>query len=141
MIENDNRDPIRFKEFKLGELPDNRCQARVVLAWPDGEEFLGTAQAEDTETGQLWCAAKAATRALEESVDHQIALEVLGVRTIMESDTKIIVALVSYCLLRGMRQKLVGSCISHRQPSRSAALAVLKATNRLMGNVILTRSD
>ena len=63
-----------------------------------------------------------------------------------EADTNIVLVLLSYQLLGGIRQKLVGSCIvGEREPFRSVALAVLKATNRIIGNVVsalsVERSD
>ena len=135
------RDRIRFKESGLEQLPNNRCRARVVLAWPDGDEFAGAAQGEDTKVGRLRCTAQATARTLEKMVNDEIALDVQGVGTVTESDTNIIVALLVCHLFGGMRHELVGSCIIGRQPQRSMALAVLKATNRLIGNVIFKTSD
>ena len=138
MIESQLNDRIAFKGLEFEHLPHSLCGARVVLGWPDGEEFEGTAQAEDTETGRLWCAAEATARALEQSVKHKIALRVVGVRTILEAETRIIVTLLSGRAL-SEAQELVGSCLAAEQSERSAALSVLKATNRLMGKVISSR--
>ncbi len=132
------RDRIGFKEFKLEKLPENRCQARVVLAWPDGSEFTGTAQDEDSESGRLRCAVEATVRTVERSVRGEMALRVQGVRTIEESNVNIVVTLLSSELL-GETRPLVGSCLVREAPERSAALSVLKATNRLLGNVIFTK--
>ena len=138
MIESQLNDRIAFKGFEFEHLPHSRCGARVVLGWPDGEEFVGTAQAEDTQTGRLWCAAEATAQALEQSVNHKIALKVMGVQTILEAETRIIVTLLSGRAL-SEAQELVGSCVVGEQSERSAALSVLKATNRLMGKVISSR--
>ena len=140
MTKSEVSDRIGFRGCELEQLPNNRCRARVVVAWLEGEEFAGAAQGEDTEAGRLKCAVDATARALEKSVSDEITLGVEGVRTIAESDTDIIVVLLSYHLLGGTQQKLVGSCIIGKQPQRSAALAVLKATNRIMGNVGSTQS-
>ncbi len=35
--------------------------------------------------------------------------------------------------------RLVGSCLTEKDPPRGAALAVLNATNRLLGNYLATR--
>ena len=133
------RDRIGFKEFKLEKLPENRCQARVVLAWPDGSEFTGTAQDDDSESGRLRCAVEATVRTVERSVRGEMALRVQGVRTIQQSNANIVVTLLSSELL-GETRPLVGSCLMREAPERSAALSVLKATNRLLGNVIFTKS-
>ena len=140
MIVKQVRDRIGFKEVKFEELPNNRCEALVDLAWPEGDVFIGTAQGKDSEAGRLKCTAEATVRALEQSVNDQIELEVQGVQTITVSDTIIIVVVLSYRLLGETQQQLVGSCIIGRQLERSAALAALKATNRLMGNVLFRRS-
>ncbi len=132
-------DRIEFGELRLEELPDGRCHALAVLTWPKGHKHVGTAQAEDTETGRSRCAAEATARALELSVG-EIKLDVQSVRMLREADTNIVLVLLSYQLLGGLRQKLVGSCIvGERQPFRSVALAVLKATNRIMGNLVSPR--
>ena len=140
MIVKQVRDRIGFKEVKFEELPNNRCEALVDLAWPEGDVFIGTAQGKDSESGRLKCAVEATARALEQSVNDQIELEVQGVRTITVSDTIIIVVVLSYRLLGETQQQLVGSCIIGRQLEHSAALAALKATNRLMGNVLFRGS-
>ena len=91
MIVKQVRDRIGFKEVKFEELPNNRCEALVDLAWPEGDVFIGTAQGKDSEAGRLKCAAEATTRALEQSVNDQIELEVQGVQTITVSDTTILI--------------------------------------------------
>ena len=141
MIGTQVRDRIRFKESALEQLPNNRCRARVVLAWPGGDEFAGAAQGEDTKVGRLRCTAQATARTLEKSVNDEITLDVQGVRTIAESDTNVIVVVLSYRLLGETQEQLVGACIMRSLPQRSAALAVLKATNRLVGNVVFKPSD
>ncbi len=132
MTNSEVSDRIGFRESKVERLPNNRCRARVVLAWSEGDEFVGTAQGEDTETGRLWCAAEATVRALELSVDREIELKVVGVRTLPEPDTLITVTRLSG-RFQGEAQQLIGSCIGAGQLGRSAALSVLKATNRLLG--------
>ncbi len=59
MIGKQVRDRIGLKESELEQLPNNRCRARVVLAWPDRDEFAGAAQGEDTEAGRLKCSVDA----------------------------------------------------------------------------------
>ena len=78
-------------------------------------------------------------RTVERSVRGEMALRVQGVRTIQQSNANIVVTLLSSELL-GETRPLVGSCLMREAPERSAALSVLKATNRLLGNVIFTKS-
>ncbi len=138
MIESKVHDRIGFKEFKLEQLPENRCAAQVVLAWPEGDGFTGTASGEDSEMGRLRCAADAAARAVALSVNHEIALQPAEVKTIQESNVGIVVILLSGQVL-GETQQFVGSCIIGEEPARSAALSVLNATNRIMGNAVFAR--
>lgn len=136
MTNSEVSDRIGFRESTLEQLPHNRCRARVVLARPEGDEFAGAVQGEDTEAGRLKSTVEATARALEKSVNDEIALDVQGVQTVTESDTNIVVTLLVCQLFGGMRYQLVGSCIIGKQPAQSATFAVLKATNRLLGNVI-----
>ncbi len=80
-------------------------------------------------------------------MNDQIALDVQEVQTVdvegeqamKERDTNIVVVLVSGRVL-GQVRRLAGSCLIKDDPPRRAALAVLKATNRLMGGVIFSLS-
>ena len=139
MVESKVHNRIGFKEFKLEQLPENRCAVQVVLAWPEGDGFAGTAWGEDSEMGRLRCAADAAARAVALSVNHEVALKLAKVRTVQESDVGIVVVLLSGQVL-GETQRLVGSSIIGEEPERSAALSVLKATNRLLDGVIFSLS-
>ena len=128
-------DRIGFKECKCEHLPGNRFKASVVLVWPGGNEFVGTSQAEDTEVGRLWCAAEATARALEHSVTRAVALTIDEVYRIPHPGIDSVVTLLSSRGWGG-EQEFAGLCIMGEQPERSAALAVLKATNRLVFNIM-----
>ncbi len=128
-------DRIGFEECKCEHLPGNRFKARVVLAWPGGDEFVGTSQAEDTEVGRLWCAAEATARALEHSVTRAVTLTIDEVQRIPHPGLDIVVTLLS-SRDSGGQQELSGLCIMGEQPERSAALSVLMATNRLVFNIM-----
>ncbi len=138
MVESKIHNRIGFKEFKLEQLPENRCVVKVVLAWPEGDGFAGAAWGKDTEMGRLRCAADAAARAVALSVNNEIALKPAEVQTIQESNVGIVVILLSGQVL-GETKRFVGSCIIGEEPARSAALSVLKATNRIMGNAVFAR--
>ncbi len=138
MVESKVHGRIGLKEFNLEELSGNRCSARAILAWPEGDDFVGTAYGKDTEMGRLRCAADAAARAVALSVNNEITLKLAEVRTIQESNFGIVLILLSGQVL-GETQRLVGSCIIGEEPARSAALSVLKATNRILGNAVFAR--
>jgi hypothetical protein len=123
---------IRFVDFVLQQLPDTRCSARVVLAWYPGEEFVGTAEAEDSPQGQLRSAAEATARALEAAAQGQVGLTVLSVKALETFDTVLVIVSLS-SRVDDRAERLVGSCLIKERAARGAALAVLSATNRLLG--------
>lgn len=122
---------VRFEDFVLQQLPENRCSVRVVLSWHPGDEFVGTAEGEDSPQGQLRSGAEATARALEAAAHGRIGLTVLGVKAIETLSTVlVIVSLSSH--VDHQAERLVGSCLIKERAARGAALAVLSATNRLL---------
>jgi hypothetical protein len=125
---------IRFEDFVLQHLPDNRCSSRVVLAWHPGDDFVGTAEAEDSPHGQMKSAAEATAHALEAAAHGGVGLTILSVSALHTLDTVeaalVIVSLSSRVDQRS--ERLVGSCLIKEHPARGAVLAVLDATNRLL---------
>lgn len=105
------------------------------MGWGDGESYTGRAEGPDTLQGQLRCAAEATSRALEAAAGDRIALEVLAVKAIEGFDTIIVVVSLS-SRVEDRAERLVGSCLIKGDPTRGAVLAVLSATNRLLGRVL-----
>ncbi len=131
-------DRIRFEDFTLDQQPGSRCAVQVVLGWKPGDGFSGKSDGVDSPTGQLRCAANATARALEQAFGEEVQLSVLGVKAIKAFDAVlVVVSLTSHS--RGQDQRLVGSCMVEDELARGAALAVLNATNRLLGNLIALR--
>lgn len=131
-------DRIRFEDFTLDQQPGSRCAVQVVLGWKPGDGFSGKSDGVDSPTGQLRCAANATARALEQAFGEEVQLSVLGVKAIKAFDAVlVVVSLTSHS--RGQDQRLVGSCMVEDDLARGAALAVLNATNRLLGNLIALR--
>jgi hypothetical protein len=59
------------------------------------------------------------------------------VKTVRAFDATVVIVSLSS---RGEETlRLVGSCLTETDPPRGAALAVLNATNRLLGNYLATR--
>ena len=107
----------------------------MVLEWDPTEQFVGTAEELGSQAGELRCAAQAAVEAIERAVGAEgVNFELLGVKAVRAFDaTVVIVSLTSRQQARASR--LVGSFITDDFSSRGAALAVLNATNRLLGNI------
>src|SRR5205807_494584 len=64
---------LRFKDFSFKRLASGRCQARVVLGWSDGRQFIGESAGVTSQTGELRCGAAAAVHALAPAVRDSAA--------------------------------------------------------------------
>jgi hypothetical protein len=123
---------IKFRDFVLEELPNTQCSARVVLARRPGEEFVGQAEGENSPQGQLRSAAEATARALEAATHGQVGLTVLTVKALKKLETILVIVSLSGHIDH-LSERSVGSVLTKERPARAAALAVLDATNRLLG--------
>jgi|SRR5437660_11140135 len=129
---------LRFKDFSFKRLASGRCQARVVLGWSDGRQFIGESAGVTSQTGELRCGAAAAVHALEQAVQTQVAFELLGVKAVRAFDATVVIVSLS-AREPATASRLVGSYLTEADPPRGAALAVLNATNRILGNYFATR--
>lgn len=128
------RERLRFIDFDFERLPNGRCRAAVGLAWHDGAHFDGTDEGYGSEAGELRCAATATLNAIEAAVENLVSFELLGVKSVRAFDT--IVLIVSVVSKSGEEtHRLVGSFLADDDSTRGAAVAVLSATNRLLGNI------
>lgn len=133
----ERRERLRFVEFDFGTLPDGRSRVRVVLEMQGGERFVGTAEGSGTKAGGLRCAAQAATEALQQSAGTKLRLELLGVKAVRAFDSTVVIVSLT-CHNNRPATRLVGSCLGDRDVNRCGALAVLNATNRLLGLAAIT---
>ena len=129
---------LRFQVFGFDRLPAGRCRARVQLGWSDGREFVGESEDVTSQAGELRCSAVAAVRALEQAVHPGVDLELLGVKAIRAFDATVVIVSLSV-RSEGNAWRMVGSYLTETDPPRGAALAVLNATNRVLGNYVTTR--
>lgn len=129
---------LRFAEFTLDRLPNGRCRARVGLTWKDSEQFTGEGEGLASQAGELRCAAQACVVALGQAVQGGLTFELLGVKAVRAFDaTVVIVSLAVHG--DGSTSRVVGSYLTETDTPRSAALAVLNATNRILGNRLFMR--
>lgn len=129
---------LRFEDFGFQRLPNGRCRAKVVLTWADGRRFEGGSDGVTSQTGELRCCAAAAVHALERAVEPTLKFELLGVKAVRAFDATVVIVSLSARAPDGAT-RLVGSALTEVDPPRGAALAVLNATNRLLGNFLATR--
>ena len=135
MSEMPGRERLKFVDFEFVKQADGHCNSRVVLERSPGHQFTGSSQAFGAQAGELRCAAQAATEALQNAVGDQMRFELLGVKAVRAFDALVIIVSIS-CYDGAPATRLVGSCLSERDQHRCAALAVLNATNRLLGNLV-----
>jgi hypothetical protein len=129
---------LRFAEFTMDRLPNGRCRARVGLTWKDSEQFAGESEGLSSQAGELRCAAQACVNALAQAVQGGLGFELLGVKAVRAFDaTVVIVSLAAHG--EGNGHRVVGSYLTEDDASRGAALAVLNATNRILGNRLFMR--
>lgn len=129
---------LRFAEFTLDRLPNGRCRARVGLTWRDSEQFTGEGEGLASQAGELRCAAQACVVALGQAVQGSMSFELLGVKAVRAFDASVvIVSLAVHGDSNG--QRVVGSYLTENDTARGAALAVLNATNRILGNRLFMR--
>lgn len=131
------RERLRFTEFRFRRTSDGHCAAEVELEWLEGQKVRGTATGQSSPTVDLRVAADAALRALESFAEGTMAFELIGVKSIRAFDATVVI--VSIANKREGPARLLGSCLVEDDPVRGAVLAVLSATNRVMGNFIATR--
>jgi hypothetical protein len=134
-----NPDRIRFVDFQLERLATGRCRARVDLSWGDGDPITGECEGLTSQAGELRCAAQACVHALARAVPSGPKVELLGVKAVRAFDANVVIVSLS---IPGQAdgQRLVGCYLTPEiDPSRGAALAVLNATNRIIGNRFFMR--
>ena len=129
---------LRFAEFTLDRLANGRCRARVGLTWRDSEQFTGEGEGLASQAGELRCSAQASVVALGQAVQGGMTFELLGVKAVRAFDaTVVIVSLAVHS--DGNTSRVVGSYLTETDTARGAALAVLNATNRILGNRLFMR--
>ena len=137
------RDQLRRERLRLGRVEaahtmTGHCSVEVELEWVDGERVVGRAEGQASTAGDLRIAALAAINALEKFAAGSLAFELTGIKGIRAFDANIVI--VSIAVRQGPGpQRLLGSYLAEVDPIRSSVIAVLNATNRVLGNYITTR--
>jgi len=132
------RERLRFTNFQFVRTPSGLCTAEVELEWLDGVTVIGKASGQSSPMGDLRIAAEAALHALENFSGGAIEFELAGIKALRAFDANIVIVAIGLRKGEGPR-RLLGSYLAERDPVRAAVIAVLNATNRLLGNFIATR--
>jgi hypothetical protein len=131
--EDEPRRRVRFVSAEVRYEAPGMTRVRVTLEW-GGTEHVGESVGESGSPLELRTAAAAATIALNSVTRETVSVRLVGVKQVRAFDADIlVVALMSE---QSPPQKLVGAVLVGDAVHRAAAVAVLHATNRLLGNYI-----
>jgi hypothetical protein len=132
------RERLRFTNFNFTRTPAGLCTAEVELEWMDGVRVVGKATGQSSPVSDLRVAAEATLNAIELFSEGALDLDLLGVKALRAFDANIII--VSVEVKRGDGPtRLLGSHLAEKDPVHSSVVAVLNATNRILGNYIASR--
>ena len=110
----------------------------MVLALSDDQSWVGEGEGLMSQSGELRTAADACVAALSKAIQGRAQLELLGVKAVKAFDNNVIIVSMAYTE-DGKGQRLVGCFLADTDSARGAALAVLNATNRILGNRFFMR--
>lgn len=127
---------LRFGSFTFTRSPAGRCIVQVELEY-NGKRFVGRTEGQSSPIGDLRLGAEAAMQAVEAFAQGGLGLELMGVKLVRAFDANVVIVSCTQRAARGTR--LVGCYLADRDAVRGSALAVLNATNRVLGNYLSTR--
>ncbi len=133
-----DRGRLRFTGFTFARSRAGACEAEVTLAWTDGRTVTGRAAGQSSPLGDYRIAAEAAMNAIDGFVTGVLRFDLVGVKAIKAFDANVVIVSI-HAHKQGEVAKLLGCVLAESDPIKGAALAVLNATNRLIGNTIATR--
>src|SRR5438270_4797514 len=134
---NSRRERLRFADFSFTRTPSGQCSAEVSLEW-DSNIYLGRSLGQSSPLGDFRVAAEAALHALEDFAKGAMHFELLGIKHVRAFDSNLLIVSVSLPEDSQMT-RVVGCYLAETDTRRGAAMAVLNATNRVLGNHIATR--
>jgi hypothetical protein len=127
------RERLNFNSFTFTRSPAGRCVVQVELEY-DGKRFVGKTEGQSSPIGDLRLGAEAAMQAVEAFAQGGLGLELMGVKLVRAFDANVVIVSCTQRTARGTR--LVGCYLADRDAVRGSALAVLNATNRVLGNYL-----
>ncbi len=132
MTDKGRRQRLRLEDLRHHSTQDGRCRVEVRLEWC-GVFHSGIEEGLETQQGRLRAATLAALTAVGAAGGEALELELAGVKAVRAFDGWVVVAAVRGTS-HGERLRLLGSasCDDEERIERSAALAVLDATNRVV---------
>jgi len=129
---------LRFSNFSFERTRAGQVTCQVTLEFGPGEVISGRVAGQASPAGDTRLGAEAAIRALETFTDGAVTFELIGVKVVRAFDGNIV---ISSLIQHGDDgpERLLGCYLAEGDLARGAALSVLNATNRALGNFILGR--
>jgi hypothetical protein len=124
---------VRFLSAYVESPRAGRSRAAVELEW-GGVTFRDHVEGETGPAVELRLAAMATLRTLEAVLHGALRFQLVGIKSFRAFDAEVVVVMLRS--EQGSVQTLVGASLATDSPYRSAALAVLNATNRYLGNYL-----
>jgi hypothetical protein len=126
---------VRFREALLTRPRAGVAAVRVALEWND-EVYEGAVEGEGGLPLELRVCARATLRALEAVLADRMRFELLGVKSVRIFDHDYVSVLLR--CPDAPERPLIGVSLSSADLPAATARAVLNATNRLLGNFLMT---
>lgn len=123
---------VRFVSARMEHPRMGRVTARVELEWSD-RTHAGEVEGESGHALELRTAAAATLEALEGVIGGRVRFQLVGIKPFRAFDADVVVALLRSDL---DGKSLIGAALAADDPFRAAAVAVLNATNRVLGNYL-----
>jgi hypothetical protein len=132
-----SQERLRFVGFTFSRTQSGQCSAEVTLEF-QGKSFVGRSIGPSSPLGDLRVSAEACLKALEDYTPDAQRLEILGVKQIRAFDANLAIVSIAHKEARGTL-RLVGCYLADDDVNRGAAVAVLNATNRVLGVDLMAR--
>ena len=129
---------LRFSNFSFERTRAGQVTCRVTLEFGPGEMISGQVAGQASPAGDTRLGAEAAIRALETFTGGVVTFELIGVKVVRAFDGNIVITSLIQHGDDGP-ERLLGCYLAEGDLVRGAALSVLNATNRVLGNFILAR--
>jgi hypothetical protein len=126
---------FRLVEFRPVRTPAGVCRAEVELEWQDGSRVIGRSSGQSSSFGDLRIAADATLEALRQGGSDPGRFDLVGVKAVRAFDASVVIVSVIASFAGGPTGvRLVGAAFAEGDDAaRGAVLAVLNATNRIIG--------
>lgn len=123
---------VRFVSAKVETSRVGRAMARVELEWA-GEVHVGELEGETGHAPELRLTSLATLSALDQVLEGRVRFHLVGIKPLRAFDADVVVALLKSDV---DGRSLIGAALAADDPNRAACVAVLNATNRILGNYL-----